>query len=431
VKFLLAYGGGFFIQPSIRKLLFPALFPWIGLTATSVTALVLSWSPGWVAAGLLDEQLERLTGYLGELMTRGANLLSPSPEQDLEAGTVMTDDDETVDAKVDALSPSGSTLATVALVKSASQSSSSSSSPLSDADQRALGKFQITQDRKCICESLCTGEGDEARCEVTGIDPPYHSTVLEGAPRPSPPLCTVPKRTRHPCHKDWRTLEEFEKVTAFQEYLAQERLERVSQGGGVPGEDPFSGIPIELRDPEPPSEYTRTLAFALAMLVYGVGVCTIMAIIPASIMLQSFLVIISALYALTATARVAREMLDTITNLLLNAGLGEEFFDVRDDSLGAFLQRLETAVVPSQIVPILFSHVLDPLRDAFQSVVWEGKYGLYALYDRIVHMLHAGRLSDEIVSHMVNAANQERGEWIVRGGQTQLTKDGTCPCYNE
>lgn len=308
--------------------------------------LVATWqSAGWVYT--TDEgPIERASTYLGELMERGKNLLTGEGSE----------------------SGSGSVRAAVAVINA---------------------RIQLTVDRTCICESKCAG--DPAECTVRGKTEETR-------------LCELKKGDRARCHKNWRSSRDLQPIQFFLEAINDEKRDaEISEihprGGGAPRENPFSGLGFRSALGEP-SYYTTTLAYALTMLIFGAGVRAVAAVVPVSVVLQSFLVIISALYALTATARVAGEMLNTITNLLLNAGLEEEFFDVRDDSLGAFLQRLETAVVPSQIFPILFSHVLDPLRNAFLGVV---DPSFCAVYERVLWMLHTGRLSDEISANIIGS----------------------------
>ena len=116
-------------------------------------------------------------------------------------------------------------------------------------------------------------------------------------------------------------------------------------------------------------------------------------------------------------------MLNTIYNVLLNTGLGLGFFEVYDDSLEAFLERLGRAISPRQISPILFSHILDPLWRAVGAPDL-GFRGTFRFFQRI---LRDGFLSPEIVKRLEEEDSpQDQQERTV-----QLTKDGTCPCRDE
>lgn len=395
VKFLFVWGiSGYFYLP-----LYAALRPLVSIVASElISGLGLGlglW--GIASTPLVDEQLERATNALEGLMTSGARRLQSEDPSDSPASGVVS--------------------AAVAVVVERSD------------------KIQITQDSRCICENEC--KGDPPVCKVSGREPPAR---LEGIPRPTKPLdprlCQVEKGDEAPCFLDWRSPAKFPLLQVHLECIDQEdTMEEtkdepanveikegdaemkdsnpIGGGGGAPGEDLSSGFEA--------SYYTRTLAYVLTLLVFGAGVGAVVALAQPYAVVQTFVFIVGALYAISATVRLARELLYTIFNLLLNTGLGLGFFDVHDDSLGAFLERLKAAVTPRQIYPILFSNLLDPLREALSGVGAELSF--WSVYENILLMVDTGNFSSETVRNLINQGQKEC--------TVQLTKDGTCPCRDE
>jgi len=364
------------IRTPLRRVLYPALRPLISQVAANIAVDI-----GSIAVGVA----------LAELMFKGGRLLNPG-------------------------SGSGLTRAAVAAVATLHQ----------------RGVFQFTLDRLCLCRTECKKKDGESR---------YTCKVLEGAEGDE---CPVKEDDEAECNVEWRAIADFHDIAVARSLglggsgavsvsssssspspspspmpplsppIDEDRKEKdrsprgfpdVPSGSGISGSG--TGLSAAGRVPSPPGEtfsqdpcaseapyWVRLVAYTITLLVFGTGAGAVLSVVRPYVVLQSFLFIVGALYAISATVRSAREMLSTIFNLLLNTGLGLGFFDVRDDSLEAFLQRLETAVTPRQVSPILFSHLLDPLRDAFLGVGVDPSF--CSVYEKVLHMVWDHRTEEFI-----------------------------------